>query len=1184
MQPHAIPLQGWGLIEASAGTGKTYTISALYLRLLLEQALPVEQILVVTYTKAATAELKERIRSRMVEARTALQLGASEDPFLQALIDRTPSAEQAERQLTCAILSFDQAAIYTIHGFCQRALSDHAFEAGLPFELVLEPDDSTLLREIGDDFWRTRLCDLPAGLTRYLVSRGTTPQSLLKPIRQSLNKPLLEVRGQDLPDDLESLEYECGSLWSQLRKSWKRSADEVMTQLQHARLHKGSYKPDQIPAWRGLMDQLLAQKAAPAELFRQFELFTASKLAEKTNKGGQPPEHVFFVLCDEFLQLHRQREVRYQQAQVALLCGLRRYLLDELRRRKQERRLQGYDDLLHNLLQALERKRRGPALATALRERYRAALIDEFQDTDPVQYRIFSRIYADCPQPLFFVGDPKQAIYGFRGADIFAYLQARRETAQRFALDTNWRSVPGLIKSVNRLFDAEYSFLLEGLGYQPVCVADKVHEILEASGGANEPFCVQLIRSQGKPLTKEAASSIAAEAAAAEIVRLLNLAQSGQAGIGERPLSGGDIAVLVRDHRQAGLISRTLLQRGVNSVQTSQASVFETPQALELERVLLAVAKPGQEALLRAALITDLLGFSANDLAALSGDEQALGEQFAAFQDLHDAWQARGFAVLFRQLLSQRGIAARLLRFDDGERRLTNLLHLGELLQHQEQQRHPGTLGLINWLSQQRRDPPKQNDAAQLRLESDENLVQILTIHKSKGLEFPVVFCPFLWDGKLHTSQSGTSYSFHAKDKAVIDLGSDRMEQDRPQAVREEMAENLRLLYVALTRAKQRCYVGWGHIKGCEKSALGWLLHPPAEPGRIDAIASMADRYKELGDQELEQRLRGLAAELPGDMWIDVVDKIPDDRLQQRSEAAERLTARSFSRPLRSSQRVTSFSALTAGIESEAPDYDATWGEAVTPAGLPQRSIYSFPKGARAGTCLHEIFEHLDFSQHQPSQLHELVSRTLAAHGFAVEWQPVISAMVERVLDTPLDGQGRITLRRIGPGQRLNELEFCFPLAEVSGSMLRQLLQAQGFSDAPRIRRAFERLDFAPVEGYLKGFIDLVFEADGRFYVLDYKSNWLGDRLQDYASEGLAESMAEHNYCLQYLVYVVALHRYLRSCIPDYDYERHFGGVFYLFLRGMAPAHGPDYGIYRDRPDASLIEALDALFGEANGG
>ena len=1184
MQPHLIPLQGWGLIEASAGTGKTYTITALYLRLLLEQALPVEQILVVTYTKAATAELKERIRSRMIEARTALQQGVSEDPFLQSLIDSVPSAEQAERQLTCAILSFDQAAIYTIHGFCQRALSDHAFEAGLPFELALEPDDSALVQEICDDFWRRRMCDLPAGQTRYLVSRNITPQTLLLPIRQSLNKPLLEVRGQTIPDGLESLEYECESLWSQLRKSWKRSADEVMCQLQHAKLHKGSYKPDQVPGWRGLMDQLMAQETAPLELFKQFELFTASKLADKTNKGGQPPEHVFFALCDDYLHLRQQREACYQQAQVALQCELRGYLLDELRRRKQECRLQGYDDLLHNLLQVLEQKCQGETLAAVLRERYRAALIDEFQDTDPVQYRIFSHIYADSPQPLFFVGDPKQAIYGFRGADIFAYLQARRETAQHVALDTNWRSVPGLINSVNRLFAAEYSFLLEELNYHPVSVADKAHEMLEEPGGADEPFRFQLIRSEGKPLTKEAASVIAAEATAAEIVRLLNLAQSGQARIGNRPLGGGNIAVLVRDHRQAGLISRTLLERGVHSVQNSQASVFETPQALELERVLLAVAKPGQEALLKAALMTDLLGFSANDIEVLSRDEQALGEQFAAFQNLHDAWQERGFAVLFRQLLSQRGIAARLLRFTDGERRLTNLLHLAELLQQQEQQRHPGALGLINWLSQQRRDPSKQNEAAQLRLESDENLVQILTIHKSKGLEFPVVFCPFLWDGKLHTSRQGTSYSFHAHDKVVIDLGSEQMEQDRPLAVREEMAENLRLLYVALTRAKQRCYVGWGHIKDCDKSALGWLLHPPAEPNRIDAIASMAGQFKQLDDQAMQRRLQGLAAELPADLRVDRVGEIPDDCLQQRQQAAEPLTARTFSRQLRSSQRVTSFSALTAGIESEMPDYDAAWVETTTQPEAPQRSIFSFPKGARAGTCLHEIFEYLDFSQRDSSQLHELVGHTLAAYGFATEWQPVISTMVERVLDTPLDKQGALTLRGIRPEQRLNELEFCFPLAEITGPALRQLLKEHGFSNSPLIRQAFDRLDFAPVEGYLKGFIDLVFEADGRFYLLDYKSNWLGDQLQDYAIDGLTESMAEHNYCLQYLLYAVALHRYLGRRIPDYDYESHFGGVFYLFLRGMAPAHGPDYGVYRDRPDISLIEALDARFGEVNGG
>ena len=1185
MEPLQIPLQGLGLIEASAGTGKTYTITALYLRLLLEQGLPVEQILVVTFTKAATAELKEKIRQRMVEARTAFQQGASEDALLQDLIEASDDLAQAERLLNCAILSFDRAAIYTIHGFCQRALADHAFESGQPFERELEPDQSALIQQVVDDFWRRELCDASAGFTRYLVEKKITPEKLLEPIKQSLNKPLLQVLGRERHQASTSSEPELISNWQSIRATWASSADEVMAQFQLGILNKGSYPPEKWPEWQQQMSQLLQSESLPTSLFAKFNNFSSETLSARTNKNKQIPTHTFFDLCQQFWQGFQQLQQDYAEHLIVLQCSLRRYLLQELPKRRAERHIQAHDDLLLDLLKALEQP--DDALAAALRQRYRAALIDEFQDTDPVQCRIFSLIYDGSDQPLFYVGDPKQAIYSFRSADIFSYLKARQSAKQIHTLDTNWRSVPGLINSVNRLFSAQHSFLLEGIRYSDVHPAPKEREVLIDENGGEEPFCFQLIESGEKPLSKAVATEIAANGTAEAITRLLNQGQTGAAKIGEEPLSGGHIAVLVRSHTQAQLISEKLLQRGIFSVQNSSASVYESAQALALERLLLAIAEPGREPLLKAALATEMLGYDASALARLMQDERLLDEQIEQFNDYHRLWRESGFVTLFRHLLKQRSVASRLLGFADGERRLTNLLHLGELIQQQEQQHRPGMRGLINWLNQQRREPPQQNEAAQLRLESDENLVQILTIHKSKGLQFPIVFCPFLWDGRLHTSDKNkcATFTFHdpgQEHEALLELGSEQMEQNRPLAVREEMAENLRLLYVALTRAQYRCTVSWGNIKSAETSALAWLLHPPTEPEGPGAIDQMAAAFKKLDDEGIARRLADLASELPGDLRVDLELGEGSRRYSGEGRNGEVLTARSFPRQIFSSRRLTSFSALTAGIESDLPDYDAHTSEMLSQRGQPPCDIFSFPRGARAGSSLHDIFEHLDFTQAEPAVLAPLVETSLQGYGFSSDWQPVISNMVSQVLDTPLDGDN-LRLREIAKVQRLNELEFCFPLSALSGHALQRVLIDHGFGQHQVLEQAIRRLDFKHIQGFLKGFIDLIFEADGRFYLVDYKSNWLGDRPEDYGLEAMREAIAEHSYYLQYLLYVVALHRYLRSRLPDYDYERHFGQVFYLFLRGMQPGGG-DTGIYRDRPSRELIEALDRLFQEGADG
>lgn len=1183
------PLRGINLIEASAGTGKTYTISALFLRMVIEQPLPVERILVVTYTKAATAELRERIRTLLVTMRSALERGGSDNPLCQQLLETIGNPTDAQKRVNLAILSFDRAAIFTIHGFCQRVLTDAAFEGGLPFHTEMVADDRDLRQEIVDDFWRHSIQDLSAGLLGYFAQKRVTPDTLIETLKGNLGKPYLSVRTSPMPDDLATLEAACERLFQEVVDLWvtcqQAVSDLLFDAVKQGHLNKNSYREDRLPLWLESLNALLGEGGG--EWFEHFDRFTHSKLVTATKKGKLTPEHLFFDLCDQLLAAKQHLSESYEQARNACVGQLIAYVGSELRLRKAERRLQSYDDLLLNLDEALEGNR-GGELINVIRRHYGAALIDEFQDTDPVQYRIFHRLFAFGEQSLFLVGDPKQAIYSFRGADIFAYLKAQGDAEHRYTLDTNWRSSPGLINAVNTLFNAsQQSFLFNNIPFHDALPAPDARNQLEVEGDSPSPFHTCFV--DGK-LTKEAASVIVSEWTAAEISRLLVAAQEGRALLGERPLVSGDIAVLVRSHKQGAMVAATLAKRGIHSVQRSRASVFHSAAALELELILRAVAEPLREPLLPAALSTGMIGIESHQLEGLRDNPSALDHWIESFQNYHNLWQQFGFMRMFRRLLQQQGVVSRLLQCSDGERRLTDLLHLGELLHTTERSDSPGMEGLVKWLSQRCNSEMPDDEAHQLRLESDEALVQIVTVHTSKGLQYPVVFLPFAWESGVYNIKTGESYQFHDPDadhQAILELGSERWKLDQHHADREAMAESLRLLYVALTRAKQRCYIHWGKINGVDQSPLGWLLHGPADPDAVDALQQMKGDFKSQDSGTLLARIEQLVGQ-SGDC-ISLTQEPPVESGSGGADAGgvqADLKNRSFSRQLKRTRQLTSFSSLSSSYHemSELPDHDGTVREDFcSDDGASRKDIFHFPRGASPGSALHAIFEKLEFSSYNPAELSQLVEENLGKYAIDSRWCPVVEKMVSDVLTKELEQGSGLKLANLTAQQCLVELEFYYPINQLSADGLAQLLLKQGFADTPEIERAIRELGFSPVQGYLKGYIDLIFEQDGRYYLLDYKSNWLGGEKSDYGRQQLNESMAREGYYLQYLLYTLALHRYLRQRLPDYDYERHFGAVFYLFLRGIDPTDNSDSGIYRERPEKHLIEALDNYFSGMEG-
>ncbi|MCA9710768.1 MAG: UvrD-helicase domain-containing protein, partial [Myxococcales bacterium] len=855
--PLATPLRGTNLIEASAGTGKTWAISTLLLRLMLEQSLSVDQILVVTFTEAAAAELRDRVRDRLRDALHAYRHDQAPDPLLAQLVARRRAEGHAladRERLTLSLRSFDEAPISTIHGFCNRVLHDSAFESGVAFETELIVDDEPIVQETLRDFWARELYGADPRFVRHLHREGLSPDRLMSLAWLALrhvDAPIVPERAEvgDQPGVSTYVDA-----YRQAREIWWRDRDQIKALLLgFDQLHKARYRKEDMPTWFLAMDAFLRSEDPGPELGSVgFDKFLPDRLAAATSvrhtrAGGLPPQHPFFDACAALDHARAPLEEDHRTREVELKRRLIKHLRREVPRRKTAAGVQSFDDLLQRLDRAL-RGRAGRRLAQAVRQRYRAALIDEFQDTDPIQYRIFRTLYGGTRQPLFLIGDPKQAIYGFRGADVFTYLEAARATGdRRFTMDTNWRSDPPLLTAVERLFDVRRPFLIEDIDFVPVRPRPGAGPSLTRDG---QPLPAFELLVQPRAGAQVRSGQIAAEWAdrhlpervAADISRLLDHEGDGGATIhdrdGPRPLHAGDIAVLVRKNDQALQVQRQLRQLGIPGVVYGDATVFDTPEADELYRVLGAVAEPTRTSLLRAAITTELLGVSANALEAMAGDDDTAWNRWIDdFRGWHEQWAQRGFVQMFRALLAERGTQQRLLAMLDGERRMTNLLHLAELLHTASTAEHLGPAGLLRWFQQQRRSKSTMVEAVKLRLERDDRAVQLITIHRSKGLEYPVVYCPYLWDGTGLFASEEDNLLFHDPDdgnRLKIDVRrkpKGRKEKDADPHIalarREKAAENLRLLYVALTRARHRCVVVWGGFYGSHRSPLGYLLGSP---------------------------------------------------------------------------------------------------------------------------------------------------------------------------------------------------------------------------------------------------------------------------------------------------------------------------------------------------------------------
>ncbi|MBJ8377712.1 exodeoxyribonuclease V subunit beta [Citrobacter cronae] len=1168
LDPLRLPLTGERLIEASAGTGKTFTIAALYLRLLLglggsaafPRPLTVEELLVVTFTEAATEELRGRIRSNIHELRIACLRETTDNPLYARLLDEIADKKQAAQWLLLAERQMDEAAVFTIHGFCQRMLSLNAFESGMLFEQQLIEDESLLRYQACADFWRRHCYPLSRDIAQVIFETWKGPQALLRDIDRYLQGEAPVIKAPPSDDEtLASRHEQILARINRIKQQWRGSVDELDGLLEASGIDRRKFNRGNQSKWIEKISAWAQEETQSYQLPDALEKFSQRFLQERTKAGGVTPQHPLFVAIDELLsEPLTLRDLVITRA----LAEIRSAVAEEKRRRGEL----GFDDMLSRLDAAL-RSDSGDALAAAIRTRFPVAMIDEFQDTDPQQYRIFRRIWQHQPETaLLLIGDPKQAIYAFRGADIFTYMKARSEVSAHYTLDTNWRSAPGMVNSVNTLFSQmDDAFMFREIPFSPVKFAEKNQSLRFVLHGETQP-AMSMWLMEGESCGVGDYQNYMAQVCATQIRDWLKAGHSGDAqlvsGKASRPVRASDISVLVRSRQEAALVRDALTQLAIPSVYLSNRdSVFETLEAQELLWMLQAVMTPERENTLRSALATSMMGLNAQDIEALNNDENAWDAVVEEFDGYRQIWHKRGVMPMLRALMTNRQIAENLLATAGGERRLTDILHISELLQEAGSQLE-SEHALVRWLSQHILEPDSNASSQQLRLESDKHLVQIVTIHKSKGLEYPLVWLPFITNFRV---QDQAFYHDRSSFEAVLDLSDARESVELAEA--ERLAEDLRLLYVALTRSVWHCSLGVaplirrrGDKKGdtdVHQSALGRLLQK-GEP--MDAVG-----------------LRGAIDALGCDDIACLTPGQPDgERWQVAQPVSATLSARTLQRTPGDGWRVTSYSGLQQrghGIAQDLIprlDVDAAGvGEVIAESGL---TPHQFPRGASPGTFLHSLFEDLDFTQ--PVDPH-WVEEKLALGGYDAHWTPVLTAWLDVILQAPLNETG-VSLSQLSAREKQVEMEFYLPISQpLMASRLDALIRKYDPLSA-----GCSALDFMQVRGMLKGFIDLVFRHQGRYYLLDYKSNWLGEDSAAYTQQAMASAMQAHRYDLQYQLYTLALHRYLRHRIADYDYERHFGGVIYLFLRGV-DGEDPQQGIYATRPDGELIALMDEMFAGA---
>jgi len=1146
------------LLEASAGTGKTYQIEELVLGEIAFGRADLRKILVLTYTEAATAELRHRIRSRLRSAASQLRSGQiTEDIFLDAHLPVEARGGAWER-LEEALSSFDDARIFTIHGFCQRVLTEFAIESDWSFESVLLEDERTLVREATQDYWLALQVD-PGDAREVLLRHwGVGIPELSSLLSRRLAFPLAPISCHPpVPEDVDFDGFGIERLREEVdafREAFLIEGEILDQAFSDRKTFSQDNKSGFGPVFRESLRSAIHQPAeplCPREL-QSVKWLTLDYLEGRLKKGAQLGEAIRTLNVPRLAARVREKIAALHWAWLRDFLDRGVRTVNELKSRSN---VKAFQDLLQDLHQGL-RGPRGSFLRKAVSERFSTVLIDEFQDTDFLQWEIFDDLFRTPAHRLFVIGDPKQAIYDFRGADVHAYLRAAALADERRSLDWNYRSDANLVEAVNQFFlTHSHPFGSSGVEYRRVG-AKRTSRFRTAAGSPVPPFQVRAIDRQVS--RADDIRTAVERQVVADIADLL--ASRSELAVGDEPRMMGpkDIAVLVRKGRQARSLRHCLLEAGIPAVVSSDESVFDSEEASELAFLLKSILQPGDRGLLRRVLLG--LFFEVDPALLAESEVEEIDALAPRLKIWRERWLTLGVAALLRTVFDETGVIARLLRRAKGERAVTNCFHLLEVLHGADSRMDPGEEGLVSWLEERILDPEtRSREEHELRAESDHEAVQIITLHRSKGLEFPVVFLPFAWEGDPggRSRGKGSLEKMHHQD-GQLQLVFAPDAGNGPWVGENEEAES-RLLYVGLTRAQVCQYL---YLPLCGRPTPNPLARAL---GVTDSGAAAA-------------KLQSLAGAHPELFNLVVCARDPEQPLKSEQPDASsdgRLRPAMTPPEVGRLAMMTSFSALIANRQVERPDHD-DWVAAVSPddlAGVTEGDLTDLPAGAQSGSLLHEILQDWDFSD--PSTSRRYLPQQLRRFGVdGSQWPDRLGRFLERLgsLTIGATQTGQFRLEEIPPHRLVRETEFTLPVSRLTPSDLGGALEGE----PEWLKGGTDQLRFIPIEGFLKGFIDLVVGDGEGYWLLDWKSNDLGSQATAYSRDRLLQEMTRHHYGLQGALYTLALHRYLSAADPGYSYERNFRGALYLFLRGT-DLRAPENGVVSFKLQRKTLDRLDRL-------
>lgn len=1203
-------------LDASAGTGKTHTLTNIALRLVADGHVALEKLLIVTFTNAATAELKLRLLATLRQARQQIDgQDTTLDDETKTWLTKTDTETAVSRRqrIDQAIQHFDDASIVTIHGFCQRMIGYVGASAGLNVDAVVTDDDTQALTALLDDLTQTVIGARTVTQTAFLTGACRLSREhidrLARQVLQVSELRLVDNTYRDTPcgtvadvhHTLDTIFDVWRDTFAEAKKQFDMHAPQIaehVTELLDdpyfaSNTRQRTYTPKQAGVVTESFASFFARphdvpaiaiaKKRAVQPDAPYAFFTFPAMQD-AGLFGTPPAH-WLIEISTALAAARHHVITQARNLIA------RSIKSQYVANRTSRNVLTYDDLLTRLYTALTDDNRAALTRQMVKSQYQMALIDEFQDTDMVQWGIFQQLFTPA-DPLIVIGDPKQAIYQFRGADVTTYLRARDTMGHVYTLDTNWRSDDAHVNAVNAVFHETGAFDPYAITFTK-SVATRPNRLTgsDIASGINVRTVPVNNDTTGAHQTR-IIDDVAAHAVTILHSTTLDTAE------GTRAITPRDIAVLVRTNRRARQVRQALVARGIPAAIQRGGSVFHTADAAALHQLLAAINRPHDVAVARGAAAGELIRMPAATLAALE-DETATPAQTAQFDTFitqlvawQELWQRHG---VFACIMAAQGA---FVPHNTSERTLINIRHLAELLEAAAHQHDLGPDGLLAFFATQRAevDDPlyKTTDADELRLDAGDNAVTIATVHSAKGLEYPVVFTIDLWmpAPKLatgvvsFTDPAATPHPKPALDLAIYPPYTSELESHQ-HALRDRAAEQVRLAYVALTRARHATVVWVPDGERDATSPLGAVMQ------NVDAAITFTDVFDTIA-RDTGAAITTVATDTPHTQMFTA--QTPD---------VSTLTTRLLTRTrFDTFHRHTSFSALTRHNDSHATtvalsrpagddDRDDTlnFGPSLSQA-LP---LASFPRGTAAGNLLHSVFEQLDFVDANPAT----VTETLTTHAQQTRFVglPVAEAVtgILAAIDTPLgDTFGDIALRNLTRDDRADEMPFTLPLATKQATVtLASLAPLLRQSRDVLLNRLAERLEndrfHTPLAGFLTGSIDaLVRLHDGRYAVIDYKSNFVADVTGDthqacYAPDMLTHTMTEHLYTLQALLYLVATHRYLAGRIDNYTPETHLAGAGYLFLRGMTGLDTPKqddgqrYGVATVTVEPEILHAINQL-------